>query len=182
MTARLYTAQDVARFCDVDIKTIHNWANRGRIAHHRTEGRHLRFRRADLVEFLRRFNYPVPDALRAERGRVVLIDADTTSSAAARRVLSRRFEVFAYADAFEALLGMSAIDPDAVVLDDLPFMEASRAVERLRAAPATRGLRLVVFSARTDRRDAALKAGADEFVAKTDPARLKEALDPLLGA
>ncbi|MGB5413913.1 MAG: helix-turn-helix domain-containing protein, partial [Polyangiales bacterium] len=38
----LFTASQIARFCPVDLKTIHNWADRGRIAHFRTPGRHLR--------------------------------------------------------------------------------------------------------------------------------------------
>ena len=39
----LFTASDVARFCQVDLKTIHNWADKGEIRHFRTPGRHLRF-------------------------------------------------------------------------------------------------------------------------------------------
>ena len=38
----LFTASEVAKFCQVDLKTIHNWADRGEIRHFRTPGRHLR--------------------------------------------------------------------------------------------------------------------------------------------
>ena len=37
----LFTASDVARFCQVDLKTIHNWSEKGEIRHFRTPGRHL---------------------------------------------------------------------------------------------------------------------------------------------
>jgi len=30
--SRVLSAVQVARLCDVDLKTIHNWANRGKIA------------------------------------------------------------------------------------------------------------------------------------------------------
>ena len=60
---QLLTAADVARCCRVDIKTIHNWAARGELTHFRTPGRHLRFQRADVLDFLRRYGYPVPDWL-----------------------------------------------------------------------------------------------------------------------
>ena len=56
----LFTASEVARFCQVDLKTIHNWADRGEIRHFRTPGRHLRFRRVDVLDFLRKYGYP-PD-------------------------------------------------------------------------------------------------------------------------
>jgi excisionase family DNA binding protein len=49
----VYTAQALADFCEVDLKTVHHWADRGKVAHHRTEGRHLRFRRNDVVRFPR---------------------------------------------------------------------------------------------------------------------------------
>src|SRR5690606_33776431 len=55
----VYTAQDLARFCEVDLKTIHHWADAGKIPHHRTEGRHLRFRRNNVLAFLRRHGYPL---------------------------------------------------------------------------------------------------------------------------
>jgi hypothetical protein len=37
----LFTAPEVARFCKVDLKTIHNWVDRQQIEHFRTPGRHL---------------------------------------------------------------------------------------------------------------------------------------------
>src|SRR5882757_8137614 len=63
--AELFTASQLARFCQVDLKTIHNWADKGEVRHFRTPGRHLRFRRADVIEFLRKYGYPVPDSLRS---------------------------------------------------------------------------------------------------------------------
>ena len=33
---RLVSANDLARYCDVDLKTIHNWESRGKIAGIRT--------------------------------------------------------------------------------------------------------------------------------------------------
>src|SRR6202012_3177766 len=64
---KLLTASDLAALCEVDLKTIHNWVDRGRIAHFRTPGRHLRFRAADVAEFLRAWGYTVPRERR--RGR-----------------------------------------------------------------------------------------------------------------
>ena len=55
---KLLTASDLATLCEVDLKTIHNWVDRGRIAHFRTPGRHLRFRAADVADFLRAYGDP----------------------------------------------------------------------------------------------------------------------------
>src|SRR5204862_6295434 len=86
----LFTASDVARFCQVDLKTIHNWADKGEIRHVRTPGRHLRFRRLDVLDFLRKYGYPIPEVLRNGKPQVVGVDEDPQTLANQRRTLARR--------------------------------------------------------------------------------------------
>ena len=179
--AALLTANDVARLCHVDLKTIHNWVGKQKIAHHRTPGRHLRFRRLDVIDFLRAYEYPVPASLVARRARVCVLDADPHALAAARRTLGRKFEVVSFGDAIEALVSLAALDVEAIVLDDLPFVDAAACIARLKAIDLTRHLRCVVFSARVDRRDAAMRAGASAFVTKDDPSRLRDVLERITG-
>ncbi len=64
-TKELYVASELADMCSVDLKTIHNWVDKGHIAAFRTPGRHLRFKAADVVAFMMTFGYPIPDALAA---------------------------------------------------------------------------------------------------------------------
>src|SRR5215471_21478596 len=93
VAGELLTASKVARFCHVDLKTIHNWADKGEIKHFRTPGRHLRFRRLDVLDFLRKYGYPIPELLRVGRPKVVVIDDDPNVLAGVRRSLGRRFDV-----------------------------------------------------------------------------------------
>lgn len=58
-----FTATHLAAFCGVDLKTIHNWANKGKVPHFRTPGRHLRFKPLDVKAFLEAFGYDVPSAV-----------------------------------------------------------------------------------------------------------------------
>ncbi len=55
-----FGASDLAGFCGVDIKTIHNWCNKGRLPHFRTPGRHLRFQPAAVKAFLEGQGFEVP--------------------------------------------------------------------------------------------------------------------------
>ena len=50
--AEIVSAPELAKICQVDHKTIHNWVNAGKIPHFRTPGRHLRFRMEDVHGFL----------------------------------------------------------------------------------------------------------------------------------
>lgn len=57
----LFSAPEVAQIVAVDLKTIHNWVNRGNIKAFRTPGRHLRIRRGDVLSFMKEFGYPIPE-------------------------------------------------------------------------------------------------------------------------
>jgi excisionase family DNA binding protein len=54
----LYTASDLAALFQVDLKTIHNWVDRGRLDGFRTPGRHPRFTRENIEAFVTRGGYP----------------------------------------------------------------------------------------------------------------------------
>lgn len=84
---KLLTASDLAALCEVDLKTIHNWVDRGRIAHFRTPGRHLRFRAADVAEFLRTWGYTVPRELARATARTVSVIGSKETMAHVTRAL-----------------------------------------------------------------------------------------------
>lgn len=109
---RLYAATDVARFAAVDLKTIHAWVARGSLVGGRSAGGQLRFRRTDVVEFLRERGFPLPKSLLDEKPRVLLVGqvAEGLEQALALAEVVREVSPVA------ALLGLREILPDALVL------------------------------------------------------------------
>lgn len=177
----ILTAADVARFCDVDLNTIHKWAERGEVRYFKTPGRHLRFRRVDVLDFLRKYGYPIPETLVAGKPLIIVID-DAASLGSVKRKLSMRFEVSTFQDPLDALITVGNEMPDGVVLDlALPAFDGLRCLARLKQLPTTRHIRTVVFSADEERKRKALDAGASAFVTKPDVARLKATLEALMG-
>jgi excisionase family DNA binding protein len=177
----LFTASDLARFCQVDLKTIHNWAEKGEIPHFRTPGRHLRFRRLDVVEFLRKYGYAIPDALRGARPNIVVVEQDATTLAAIKRALAKRFEVTAFHEPVDALVSLATSQTDALVLDvDIPGFDGVRFLARLRANAATSHVRVFVYTAHLEFEPQVLEAGAASFVAKGSPATLRAVLEAVL--
>ncbi len=88
-TKELYVASELADMCSVDLKTIHNWVDKGHIAAFRTPGRHLRFKAADVVAFMTKCGYPIPGALAASvsvpeppKGEAVLTEEQRVAVAA----------------------------------------------------------------------------------------------------
>lgn len=179
----LYTASDVARFCQVDLKTIHNWAEKGEIKHFRTPGRHLRFRRGDVVDFLRKWGYPMPTGLRGEKPRVVVLDEDASALSGIRRALAKEFDVLTFQEAVDALLSVGATPPDLFVVDvGSKTLDGVRCIERIRGAAASSSVRCVAWGAREEARDAALRAGALGFVKKGDTLALRDTLAQAVAA
>jgi excisionase family DNA binding protein len=178
----LFTASDVARFCQVDLKTIHNWADKGEIRHFRTPGRHLRFRRLDVLDFLRKYGYPIPEVLRLGKPKVVAVDDDSNVLAALRRVLARRFDLTTFQDPFDALVAVGSLQPDALILDvKMPGLDGIRLLERLKAIEATAHIRAIVYSGHEEMRKPASEAGAYDFIAKGETAELRDSLERLMG-
>ena len=178
----LFTASEFANFCHVDLKTIHNWADKGEVRHFRTPGRHLRFRRLDVLDFLRKYGYPIPEILRGIKPKVVVVDDDPNTLASLRRALSRRFEVTTFQDPFDALVALGVLQPDAMVIEvDMQGLDGIRCIQRLKTMDATSHIRTVVYSKHEDRKKAATEAGAADFVSKGDPSRLRAALEHLTG-
>jgi excisionase family DNA binding protein len=169
----MLSSVQVARLCGVDNKTIHHWADRGKIPSTRTRGRHLRFYRLDVVDFLRAYEFGVPDALRTAKLRVLLVDADAGALAAMRRSLGRRFEVASFEHVVDGLLGLHASAPEIIVLGDVAPLSAADIVARLRVVETTRHVRVLATSEDS--------AGADAVAPSGDAAKLREALERIAG-
>ena len=173
----VYTAQALARFCEVDLKTIHHWADAGKIPHHRTEGRHLRFRRNHVLAFLRRHDYPLHAELANARPSVFFAVANGDGGAATppddiAKKLSARFFVRRFESALAAIAHLVAGEPDVLVvgLED-PTWAGARAIRELKARPETSWTTLAVVTA-SPLDAAAREAGADLVIAPEDISRL----------
>jgi excisionase family DNA binding protein len=87
------TASQLAKVCQVDLKTIHNWCDKGTLTHFRTPGRHIRFKSTDVVAFLRKHRYPIPDELIGScTPRVVILSPDKTDLTHFQDALGDEFE------------------------------------------------------------------------------------------
>jgi excisionase family DNA binding protein len=177
----LFTAPEVARFCRVDLKTIHNWVDRQQIEHFRTPGRHLRFRRADVIDFLRRFSYPVPEELQARRPAVYALSSDAPLSGAIRRACGSDMEVEVFDSVMDLGLRAGHAPPDVIVLDaDTLPQAAGQVVESLRGFQVTETCRVILCSDRQPGPGDSGKVGVDGWIAKSAMRELRTTLEALL--
>lgn len=178
----LFTASQIARFCQVDLKTIHNWADRGQIPHFRTPGRHLRFQRPHVLDFLRKYGYPIPDELDADRPRVGLLVDGVSRLSDITEALASSFEVVDYENPVTALLQIGDQPPDAIVLAaELEPLSGVEIVAALKEGDHTRHVRAILLAGDETDRESALEAGASAQVHPTDLTGLKDTLEALMG-
>ncbi len=175
-TKDLFTASDVAKFCQVDLKTIHNWAERGTLVHFRTPGRHLRFRRLDLLDFLRRYGYPIPAELEQGEPKILLVGScellkDTLSG----------FRVQHLESSAHALVAVGRSAPDVVVLDsDASELTPTQFVDAVVSCGMSH-VRVVVWAEPHQQSENWLQSGASAVVTKSHPGNIRQTVEALTG-
>jgi excisionase family DNA binding protein len=169
----LFTAPKVAKICSTDLKTIHNWVNRGEIRFFRTPGRHLRFRRQDIMDFLIKYGYPVPDGFAPNRPLVVIIDSDEGKLRGLKRSLTKDLDVHAFANHLDALLAIGSKRPSLVLVNGGNGPEMVNVVERLAAHPDEAGP-VAVYGDGSDALQSRMgSAGAVEIIPESDAKRIR---------
>ena len=170
---RALTAGDLARLLRVDLKTIHNWVHQGHLYARRTEGRHLRFERVEVVRFLRRFGHEVPALLGRAVPRVLMSDTGASPRDRGERephVLESVLE-----------LAFGAYEVFVLALDEHEHSLTGALVGALRARPETRALSLVGTSRRASRLRAFIRDGGDVALPSASPGDVTAAARFLVG-
>lgn len=168
----LFTAPQVAKICSTDLKTIHNWVNRGEIKSFRTPGRHLRFRRQDILDFLSRFGYPIPDGFSPSKKRVVLCEESDAARRSLKRALSREFEVEAFSDHVDALLAIGRQQPDLLVVNGNQGESVVHLVERL--ASGKNASKILVYGSDVQQSKYKGKTDGLEFALTSDSKEIRK--------
>jgi Helix-turn-helix domain len=183
----IYVASQVANIWDVDLKTVHNWVERGDIEAFCTPGRHLRFRRRSLLHFLRRYNMAIPEELAPQRPRVMVVDTDARAAKKLAATLGELFDVTTTLDPIAALAeigvqcsGANLIDA-VVVSFPVDAVDDRRWVRALAQHPDTRYTRVIVVSLEDAHRKDWQDLGAIATVHRNSLEQVAPVLEKALG-
>jgi excisionase family DNA binding protein len=169
----LLTTGDLARALRVDVTTVHNWVRRGLLVGSRTEGRHLRFERMEVIRALRQRGRSIPPALRIRSPRVM--------AAGFGPQIEIGLACGRSAALLDAALQFVAQGHDvlAVNLDAFETAVVGELVAAMRRHPLTRAKGILGVSASLLRRRLFIEAGGDAVV--TSVAAAQDALLALAG-
>lgn len=172
-TPELLSTHEVAQLLGVDMTTVINWCSKGKLSSFKTPGGHRRIRVDDLLQFIQKFEMPVPEALQQSADfRCVVVDDDPSIVKIVIRVLeaaSPGIRIESAGDGFTAGQRISELRPNLVVLDiNLPGINGLAVCKRIRADKRLAGTRILAITGEAvpEIKDQAFEAGADGFLAK----------------
>jgi len=174
MRARFYTSHEVATLVQVSPSAVLRWIDQGLLPAFRTPGGHRRIPAAELLEFLKSHQMPVPGELERDprKVRLLVIDDEVRylqSLATLLGLAEPRLEVELCDNPVSGLVKVGLLSPHAVLLDAyMPGMDGLEVCRRVKATEETSGIALIAMSGRrSEEIEAAFRAaGAGAFLAK----------------
>jgi excisionase family DNA binding protein len=142
----LLKPSQLARFWELNPRTLHLWIREGRLPAIRSPGNHFRLRVADVRAFCEREALPVPPFVSPPPRRVVVGAASAPLRRALARGLKTAAVLHAFADPYEALVA-AASQPTEILAMGVQHadFDGLAAVRAIKSNPATSKLVVVAF-------------------------------------
>ncbi len=168
---KLFTTGQIADYCGVDYHTIIRWINQGNLKAFQLPGRgDRRISKKDFIEFLTKFDMPIPDDLKPDNtNRILIVDDDESMAKSIQRQLKQNdFETLIANNGFEAGALMGTYAPNIVTLDlQMPGMDGYEVLEFIRNNTRLKHLKILVISGLPENKLLqAIKMGANDVLTK----------------
>ena len=192
MEGKSLTTKNIAEYCQVTQRTAVQWINDGKLKFFRTPGKHIRVNRADFIEFLKKYQMPIPEELVSSlntnsKKNVLIVDDDKGMVDSIQRFLKREkvYDLEIAYDGFEAGQKFTTFKPDLIILDiKMPGLDGYELCSHIRKKPENKNTKILLISGEVNQNglQQIKKSGADDYLAKPfDNKTLKIKIEELLG-
>jgi len=172
-TNEALTTGKVAEYCNVTVRAVLKWVDEGKLTAYRTPGNHCRVQVEDFLEFLKKYEMPVPPELNREnRKRRILIaddDANVVDLLGRMFALEKIYETASAGDGFAAGQKFCSFQPDCLILDIMmPGVDGYEVCKYVRTVLENKEVKIIAMSGMDSAETKAkvLAMGADVFMAK----------------
>ncbi|MBN2407057.1 MAG: response regulator [Elusimicrobia bacterium] len=182
MANKLLSTHDIAKNLSVDISTVTNWIDSGKLKAFKTPGGHRRILQKDYVEFVRKYNMPSSDVTK-NRLKVLIVDDEKVIRNNVRKIIGKQYpeaEIFEATDGFNVGAILGSEDISLVLLDlKMPGMDGYEVMKQIREDPKLGYPKIVVITGYPHEglEEKVKELGAQELLIK--PFEIKELLDIL---
>jgi two-component system response regulator VicR len=177
------TSGEIAGFCDVNLRTVIRWIDKGHLKSFKLPGRgNNRVLVNDFLSFLNDYQIPIPPELAQYSKRVLIVDDDKAMANSIKRLLLHDgYSVNIVNDSFLAGEAIHSFMPSVMTLDlKMPGIDGFKILENI--ADKELRLKTLVISALSDKElQKALTLGAHDVLAKPfDAPVLLQKIDNLM--
>jgi excisionase family DNA binding protein len=177
---------EIAKLCDVNLRTVIRWIERGALKGFKLPGRgNNRVRVEDFLAFLVEHDIPIPAELQEDSRKVLVVDDEPAIARALQRVLRKHGLVAEVAaDGFQAGTKLMKDRPILVTLDlSMPGLSGYDVLSFVRETPEIASTKILVISALGgEALQKAIDLGADAILNKPfDNHELVEVINKLVG-
>jgi len=166
------TTWQVSRMLGVSDQSVSNWVDSGQLPAGKTPGGHRRVELDDLVDFLKRQNFRIPQELLPAVPTILIVDDEPEVTRRLSAILAAKrpeCRILTAHDGFVAGLMVMAEHPDLMILDlHMPGIDGVEVCRRIKADERTRGVAVLAMTAypSEEAQQAMLDAGAQAFMHK----------------
>jgi excisionase family DNA binding protein len=167
-----YTTFEISEICGVNPTTVQNWVKGKRLKAFQTPGGHRRIRHDDLVEFMNKFEMPVPLELTQSVPLIMIVDDEASILDILDNLMKtseKEVHVIKAQSGVEALLLIGETKPDLLILDIMmPGMNGFDVCQKIKLNPNTQNIKIAAISGDHNpmARERILNSGADIFFTK----------------
>ncbi len=167
----LLTPRELAELCGVSPDTVRSWCFRKQIKFATTPGGHKRFRRQDVLEFLKDRGFPLPPTDKVSPIKVLVVDDEDAFRKSLVGALQKEpaFNVKEAGDGYEAGRMLGEFEPDVLVLDIvMPGIDGFKVCSDIRKRTQGEHVRIIAVTGYPDENvfQQAREAGANECLSK----------------
>ena len=170
MDKKTLTTGEIARYCDVNLRTVIRWIEEGHLKAYKLPGRgDKRVEVPDFLAFLQAYEMPIPEEFEQRSQRVLVVEDEPEIAELYRQVIaSAGLEVEVAEDGFRAGALMASFKPAVMTLDlILPSLDGLVVLKFVKASERFKQVKILVVSALPkEKLTAAVEAGADEALQK----------------
>lgn len=168
----ILTTFEIAKLCGVDITTVINWIDSGKLTAYKTPGGHRRVRRDEFLKFLRAYQLPIPRGFGGNGYTLLVVDDDSELREFIAETIKSKWPeitIWEAEDGFTAGKLLAEKLPSLVILDmRLPGIDGLQVCTLIRSDRRLKHTRVLAITAYHSpaAQQRAMKAGVDDYMAK----------------
>lgn len=171
MIKEVITITKAAEYLNVHINTLRNWIKKKQVRVINTPGGHYRMLKSDLVELMKRYNFPIPPKLITNKYIIYLIDDDENIIKVYKQFFKRyqEYELYTFNNGFDALFKIESIKPNLILLDIfMPKMNGLEFARKVKENEELKNVKIIAISSDKAAQEGAMLSRIDDFYFKGD--------------